>query len=255
MNLDNVRGSLRVCVGAANRLPDDETLSAFADRFLLRLFVDAIGDPRLEELLAAGRLLERDEAPPRASLEDLDVLIATARDMELRGVRDTLADAIRLLRGAGIELSDRRCVKVQNLIAAASAIDGRTEASGADLWPLIYAVPTAQEQDLAREVLRDLLGAASSAALAAAATEASAGPLARAASIARSGEALFAERDEDADPTHWRLRLEGLAREIDAGFATDDLPPDLEALRLRIVNALSDREPRRGERSPLNGDE
>jgi len=34
---------LRVCVGAANHLPDDETLAAFADRFLLRCFVAPVG--------------------------------------------------------------------------------------------------------------------------------------------------------------------------------------------------------------------
>src|SRR3954468_11540230 len=42
---------LRVCVGASNRIPEDEQLAAFADRFLVRTFVTAIGDSRIEELL------------------------------------------------------------------------------------------------------------------------------------------------------------------------------------------------------------
>src|SRR5262245_44439467 len=45
---------LRVCVGASNDLPDDPSLQAFADRFLLRVFVEPIPDPRLEELLDGG---------------------------------------------------------------------------------------------------------------------------------------------------------------------------------------------------------
>ncbi len=45
---------LRVCVGAANSVPDDYTLSAFADRFLARLFVEPVADSRIEELLEAG---------------------------------------------------------------------------------------------------------------------------------------------------------------------------------------------------------
>src|SRR5829696_8756902 len=40
---------LRVCVGASNVLPEDESLAAFADRFLVRAFLDPIADPRLEE--------------------------------------------------------------------------------------------------------------------------------------------------------------------------------------------------------------
>jgi len=45
---------LRLCVGAANALPEDESLAAFADRFLLHLFVDAVPDHQLEALLAGG---------------------------------------------------------------------------------------------------------------------------------------------------------------------------------------------------------
>lgn len=45
---------LRVCVGASNGLPEDPALAAFADRFLLRVFIDRLPDPRLEELLEGG---------------------------------------------------------------------------------------------------------------------------------------------------------------------------------------------------------
>ncbi|MFP2900849.1 AAA family ATPase, partial [Corallococcus sp. 4LFB] len=45
---------LRVCVGASNALPEDDALAAFADRFLARIFVEPVPDPRLEELLEGG---------------------------------------------------------------------------------------------------------------------------------------------------------------------------------------------------------
>ena len=45
---------LRLCVGATNALPDEITLAAFADRFLVRVFVDPVPDPLLEDLLDAG---------------------------------------------------------------------------------------------------------------------------------------------------------------------------------------------------------
>src|SRR3954452_20607905 len=37
----SVQCPLRVCIGATNQLPQDETLAAFADRFLVRVFVQA----------------------------------------------------------------------------------------------------------------------------------------------------------------------------------------------------------------------
>ena len=128
---------LRVCVGAANQIPDDETLAAFADRFLLRCFVAPVADAQLEELLEGGWQVEREQAPHAASLADLDALAAAAGAIELAGIRSRLAEAVRMLRGAGIALTDRRVVKLQRLIAAAAALDGRTVASEADLWPII----------------------------------------------------------------------------------------------------------------------
>src|SRR5436305_4631356 len=45
---------LRICVGASNALPTDEALAAFADRFLVRLFLDPLPETRLEELPEGG---------------------------------------------------------------------------------------------------------------------------------------------------------------------------------------------------------
>ncbi|MHB8878968.1 MAG: AAA family ATPase, partial [Myxococcaceae bacterium] len=65
---------LRLCVGASNALPTDESLAAFADRFLLRAFLDPIPDPRLEELLAGGWSLDSGAAARATTLEALDAL-------------------------------------------------------------------------------------------------------------------------------------------------------------------------------------
>ena len=37
----------------------------------------------------------------------------------------------------------------------------------------------------------------------------------------------------------WRLKLEGVAREIDAGFAREALPANLKTLREAIVTAVA----------------
>ena len=233
---------LRVCVGASNGLPEEESLAAFADRFLARIYVEPVPDPRLEELLAGGASLWRDGETRVASLEALDVLARATQEADLGPVRPHLAHALRTLRAAGIGLSDRRAVKVQRLIAAAAALAGRRVPGVADLWPLIYAVPTKEGQALAREVLRELLASTENPALAAAALEASAGPLARAQRIARAGRDVLAERPvtgSNQDVSVWRLKLEGVVREMDAGFAPEALPEDLQGLREEIRVALT----------------
>src|SRR5689334_23562071 len=65
---------LRLCVGASNALPEDESLAAFADRFLVRAFVEPIADPLLEELLEGGWTLQQQEVSRIASIQDIDLL-------------------------------------------------------------------------------------------------------------------------------------------------------------------------------------
>ena len=138
-----LRCPLRVCVGAANALPEDEGLAAFADRFLLHVFVEAVPDNKLEALLAGGWSVGQSSITPRAELASLDLLNRAVADVDMGMVRPDLAQAIRLLRQANVHLSDRRIVKAQRLIAAGTVLAGRSRASRADLWPLIYATPPA----------------------------------------------------------------------------------------------------------------
>ncbi|HEY4240301.1 MAG TPA: AAA family ATPase [Kofleriaceae bacterium] len=221
---------LRVCVGAANHLPDDETLAAFADRFLLRCFVAPVADGQLEELLERGWALDAAPAAP-AALRDLDALAAAARATDLAPVRPLLAECVRALRKAAIVLTDRRVVKLQRLVAAAAALDGRTRATAADLWPIVYAIPTEEAQGQGREVLRSLLVSSANASLGAAAEAASQSPAARAARLVGFARAALAQGD--------RARLEAVALQIDASFAPDARPPELAEVRAAIVGALA----------------
>ena len=234
---------IRVCIGASNTLPADEMLAAFADRFLIRIFLDPIPDPRIEELLEGGWLLSGSPLAARSSIKDVDLLAAHARLADMAGLRPSLAQAIRKLRHAGIALTDRRAVKIQRLIAAAAALAGRANPSEADIWPIVLAVPTREQQTMAREVLRDLLAATENAALPSAAEDASQGPIARAARLTAFGNDILATRPVNADAREmeaWQLRLEGVAREIDAGFATEALPAPLGEVRAKIVAIVRD---------------
>jgi MoxR-like ATPase len=233
---------LKICVAASNALPEDPSLAAFADRFLTRVFVKPVPDSELEELLAQGAL----GAPPGggASLDDLALLGDARRSVDLAPVRPLLAEAVRLLRRAGVALTDRRIVRSQHLISAAAVIAARRVATPRDLWPLVYAVPSELEQETAREVLRELLTASESP-LGAAALDASASAAAQAARIAEAAREALAESPAPEAREGWLLRLEGLLRDIDATFSPEALPEPLPELRQRLKELVERGAPER----------
>ncbi len=235
--------ALRLCVGASNALPDDEALAAFADRFLLRVFVDPIADSQLETLLENGWNLNRNATSSSASLRDIEILSDAASRCDMTRVRPHIATAMRLLRAQGVVVSDRRIVKAQKLVAAAAILDGRELPTEADLWPLVLAVPTREEQQIARETWRDLLALSHNDALPGAAEDASQGPLARASRLDKAARELLENAPPNSPETaieysNWKLKLEAIARETDAGFSSENLPQNLAESRARIVQIL-----------------
>ncbi|MGW8389895.1 AAA family ATPase [Pseudoduganella sp. HUAS MS19] len=230
-----IKCPLRLCVGAANGLPEDEGLSAFADRFLLHTFVDPVPDNRLEDLLAGGWQVNRRSVVPRAELASLDLLNRAVPQVDMAPARPALAHAIRLLREANIPLSDRRIVKSQSLIAAAAALAGRSAASVADLWPLLYAIPTDAGQKSAREVLREVLAQARHPLLLSVTESAAQHPGARVARLLESAQALL----DEGKPAPERGQVEALLREIDANFDARNMPADLAQCRAQLVGTMS----------------
>jgi MoxR-like ATPase len=229
-----LRCPLRICVGAANALPEDEGLAAFADRFLLHTFVDAVPDNRLEDLLAGGWRVGREAVGARADLACLDVLNAAVPEVDLDAVRPALADAIRQLRGAAIPLSDRRIVRAQRLIAASAVLAGRDQALPSDLWPLLFAIPTEAGQKSAREVLRDMLAQAVHPLLQSVTEQAAQTPQARVARLVEQADRLLGANGRPA-----REQVEVLLREIDANFELARLPAELAERRGKLVGSIS----------------
>lgn len=242
---------LRVCVGATNALPEDPALAAFADRFLARVFVEPVPDARLEEMLEAGWVVGATDPMPGPSeggaLDCVDRLAAAAACCDLSAVQTPLAAAVRRLRAAGIQLSDRRAVRTQRLVAAAAAIDGRLTARPDDLWVLPLVAPTADAQVGAQEVLADLMDTARSATLPYAAEGLSRGRRARAQRLVDTGTRMLTSLPVRPDPDvegpgsldrDTRLELEATLREIDACFAEEDLPQELAQVRGGLVAAV-----------------
>lgn len=234
-----IRCPLRVCVGAANTIPQDSALAAFADRFLLRVFLAPVADAQLEALLDGGWQAGRAENRVTASLQQLDQLSSAVRRMEPAVVQTALAHCVRRLRQAGIDLSDRRIVKAQTLVCAAAALAGRPQPDNSDLWPLVYVIRSQEGQLQGREVLHDLLQQSDNRTLNAAVEDASASPQARAERIMQQAQILLTEKPgQETELEHWRLRIEALGREIDAGFSEQALSDELKNVRGQLAAEL-----------------
>lgn len=131
-----VKVPLEILVGASNEMPQDESLGALWDRFLLRLWVNPI---RNRDALK-GLLRQRAEPGVTATLSraDLDTLRRAADTVV---VPDDVLDLILDLRDAldrehGIKASDRRWRKAIKLVAAHAVLSGRVVAERADVMIL-----------------------------------------------------------------------------------------------------------------------
>lgn len=194
-----------------------------------------MADARLEDLLVAGWDGQIPAEATPSLLPSLDRLSAAARACDTSVVQPLLGVAVRRLRAAGVQLTDRRVVRSQRLVAAAATMDGRDRANDSDLWVLPLVALTPDTQVLARETLVDLLATSGNAALLHAAEEFSRGPAARADRLVATANELLASTSQGPGDANLLLRLEATLREIDAGFAVNDLPPALAEARSALV--------------------
>ena len=140
---------LLAVVGASNRLPEDDALSALFDRFLLRVRSDNVSDGRLDDVLVAGwRLnLARESVSATMSVEEIRSVQSILPEVNLDGVRSHYAGLVRALRRAGISVSDRRAVKLQRLVASSAVLCGRIVANATDLWVLRHVWDTEEQRE------------------------------------------------------------------------------------------------------------
>ncbi len=141
-------------VGASNHLPEEESLGALFDRFLVRVKCDNVPNEHLSQVLEAGwRLDTRSLSPSEGRLatvkaEDLRGLHRLIPRVSFESLRPHYVQLVVQLRGAGIRVSDRRAVKLQRLVAASAVLCGRLVANRTDLWVLRYIWDTDDEQEI-----------------------------------------------------------------------------------------------------------
>jgi MoxR-like ATPase len=137
-------------VGASNRLPEDDTLGALFDRFLMRVRCDNVDTQLLPDVLVAGWQLDvlGRQRQATLSVDDIRQLNQMLPQMDLERVRPDYVRLVGRLRQAGIALSDRRAVKLQRLVAASALVCGRLQADVTDLWVLRYIWDTEEQQEI-----------------------------------------------------------------------------------------------------------
>jgi MoxR-like ATPase len=142
-------------VGASNHLPEDEALQALFDRFLIRVRCDYVDPALLNAVLDAGWALEQKAAVtvPDITAEDILHLQSMVSQVDLQPVRTAYIELIQKLRNAGVQVSDRRAVKLQRLIAASALICKRTTAALSDLWVLRYIWDTDEQVEIIAAII------------------------------------------------------------------------------------------------------
>jgi MoxR-like ATPase len=142
-------------VGASNVLPEDEALNALFDRFLVRINVDYVNPDLLQQVLLAGRKLETttDSEIPEILAHEIKELQSLCKTVDLKPVYEVYLNTIISLRNTGITISDRRAVKMQNLIAASALICGRNEAILSDLWVLKHIWDTEEQIEILEGII------------------------------------------------------------------------------------------------------
>lgn len=238
----SVKTPLLSCVAASNALPSDPALAAFADRFLMTLFVDPVGEHELTPLLRAGWRDAHEAAPaPQLDPATIGLLHDAALAVDLEPVYESYAHLVRKVRLTGAVLSDRKIIKGQKLIAAAAVLRGASAAGPEDLWPITFLVQSQDQQDQVRELLQAELRHSHNPVLTNSVAKATYGPTAHAAHLVDQATQLLESRPAlPTDSLHemWLVRLETMLTRIDAAFAADNLPQQLRVVRASIESLL-----------------
>ena len=131
-------------VGATNNVPEENELAALYDRFLLRVWTDNVEETLFDDLFQRGWQLEQEriasgyglQEQPITSTAALQALYRALEQVDMSQVAGPYRTAVRQIRAEGIQLSDRRVIKLLKLIAASALRAGRMVATPADFWVL-----------------------------------------------------------------------------------------------------------------------
>jgi len=146
-------------IGASNHLPEDEALQALFDRFLIRVKSDNVDPQELNAVLNAGWVLEQHDGSdkPAISVAEIASLQELTAKVDLQEVRPAYIELIHKMRNAGLQVSDRRAVKLQRMIAASALICKRNKAIPSDLWILKHIWDTEEQREIIANIVNVII--------------------------------------------------------------------------------------------------
>lgn len=146
-------------IGASNHLPEDEALQALFDRFLIRVKSDNVDPQELDAVLNAGWVLEQHNGSdkPAISVAEIASLQELTAKVDLQEVRPAYIELIHKMRNAGLQVSDRRAVKLQRMIAASALICKRNKAIPSDLWILKHIWDTEEQREIIANIVNVII--------------------------------------------------------------------------------------------------
>jgi MoxR-like ATPase len=153
---------------ASNEVPNDESLSAMFDRFLLRVLSENLDSYHFHELMTRGVSNEirsmtgrREGLEARVSAADLRSL-QRHFDRFMQFPEDFMAKykgLIFQIRSEGITVSDRRAVKLLKLFAASAVFDGRSRVTDGDFFILRHIWNNLDQAELLEEIVNPVVDA------------------------------------------------------------------------------------------------
>jgi MoxR-like ATPase len=146
-------------VGASNHLPEDEALHALFDRFLVRVRCENVDPLLLNNVLEAGWKLEQKNMTdkPEILAEDIFKIQSLIGSVDLQDIRPAYINLIETLRNAGVQVSDRRAVKLQRLIAASALLCKRDKAIPSDMWVMRFIWDTEEQQEVIAGIVNNVI--------------------------------------------------------------------------------------------------
>ena len=145
-------------VGASNHLPEDDALGALFDRFLVRVECNNVETEKLGAVLQAGwQLQSQQEIENTYSVDEIRKLQSMLINVDMTAVQEPLIELVSRLRDAGIDISDRRAVKLQRLLAASAVLCGRNKCITSDIWIARYIWNTLEQSQVIRPVVDEII--------------------------------------------------------------------------------------------------
>lgn len=136
---------LRMACGASNEMPEDESLGALFDRFLLRHVVKYVESAHAWK----GMLRARPSFAPPATftVADWDAVVGAVSGVLVPdAILDELERLKALLARDGIVVSDRRWIQLLSVLQASAWLDGAVEVEKDHLYALRFGLWSKQDE-------------------------------------------------------------------------------------------------------------